>query len=162
MKYYITFIIFFSSFSLYCNQEYQLKYDFLLQGESAYDLNLINNQNNNNLFYSGQIENIEEILYINKDYNHSLTDGKHTLINMLGANYFKYINLFPTKTIFIIWESNKPYIKNYYTNYTFFSIYNGDYIFYSKYFNKKDIYYVKLGKKFDNTLLNVFIFFIFF
>ena len=162
MKYYITFIIFFSSFSLYCNQEYQLKYDFLLQGESAYDLDLINNQNNNNLFYSGQIENIEEILYIIKDYNHSLTDGKHTLINMLGANYFKYINLFPTKTIFIIWESNKPYIKNYYTNYTFFSIYNGDYILYSKYFNKKDIYYVKLGKKFDNTLLNVLYFLFFF
>jgi len=154
MKYYMTFIILFSSFSLYCNEDYLLGHVAFLEGESRYNVNLINNPNNNNLFYSGRIENIEETVYINRinkgEEKTTLKDGNHPLVNILNINYIKYINLFSTKTIFIIEKNITKNIKNVYLNYTFFTINNGNLI-YSLNLEKK-ISYVKLGKKLDNTM----------
>ena len=166
MKYYIIFIFFFSSFSLYFNQEYSIEYDILLAGEFRYDLNLINNQNNNNnLYYSGKIENIEDIINISEDKEteDTLKDGDHPLVNMLNINYIKYISLFSAKTIFIIEEKDNKYIKKNYINYTFFSINNINYSIYLDFFEREDIYYyVKLGKRLDNTILYILSFLIFF
>ena len=165
MKYYIIFIIFFSSFSLYCNEDYILEYNYLFGLQSRYDLNLINNPNNNNLFYSGKIENIENIVYTYRTNKGKeipiLKDENYLLVNILNINYIKYINLFSKKTIFIIGTSNNKYIKNDYLNYTFFSMDN-DYLIYSENLEITFNYYVNLGKKLDDSMLNVLYFLLFF
>ena len=147
-------------------EEYQLSFEIFLSGDKKFDLYLING--NQNLFYSGKIENIEEILYKNskineKNKNNYQIEGNYPLIYILDKNYIKYINLFPINTIFVIPYDYIGKINNSYDNYTIFSLLGSyfEFEFYSSYLKKENFYYVKIGKKSNETTqnnLNLFLF----
>ena len=153
-------------FSIYSIDDYQLSIDIFFSGEIKFDLKLFNqglSDNQKNIYYSGIIENIEDILYYKKGRDEekemSIKSGDHPLVNILENDYIEYMNLFPLSTIFIIREQLNKYIYNYNKDQIIFLIDDSEYFIYSDYLSSKSFYYVKLGKKIDNqNLLSILIF----
>ena len=138
--------------SLYSMQEYQLYYDIFFGGYIKFDLYLFNNKVDNNFFYSGFIENIEDA--ISKDKS-QLKNGNHPLVYILNRNYIQYINLFSKNTIFITLQQYIEYIKNYSKDFTIFILRKEEdyeFIAYSGFYKEENLYYVKIGKQLDGYM----------
>ena len=159
MKYEII-ILFYLFFSIFSDANYQLSFDVFLSGEIKFDLDLFNqkknNFNTNNIFYSGSIEDIEEILF----YKHTYLDldkniyKNHPLIYILNKEYILFIKHFPTETKFIIPKEYEKELKNDYQNYNLFILKDDtyDFSFYVDFYNQEKNFYVKIGKKIDSTM----------
>ena len=145
-------------FSIYSTEEYQLSFNIFLSGEVKFDLNLINrSKNNNNLFYSGSIIDIEKIVNINnKEIDDELVKGSYPLVYILKSSYIKYIKYFQTNTKFIIPKEYSSFITDSYKDYTIFITedYNMEFTFYVQYLAKGKYFYAKIGKKLDKTTEN--------
>ena len=158
-------VTFFTFFSLYSLHEYQLSFDKFLTGSIRFDLDLYNNTLDKNFFYSGSIEDIDDILNIHSQEKAILKKGSHPLVYILNKNYIQYINLFPKNTIFIILEeffenltkNNKDYII-----FTMGEEEKYEFIVYSAVYKSEHLYYVKLGKQLDGNMKKNIYFILFF
>ena len=84
---------------------FYLSLDKLISGNGLYELSLINRKNgvsDNDLYYSGTAEYMENV--ITKKYNKidRLKTEKHPLLFMFDTCLFEYINYFPRDSIFVI------------------------------------------------------------
>ena len=162
------YILFLLILLINSNEEYQFSFDLFLTGEKKIDLTLFNQRQDEEVkFYSGTLENIEDVLInnlINRTRTKVLKEGDHPLVYISEVDDLKYIKLFPITSIFII---NKIYIenlKNEYKNYTIYTISKTEnsFILYSNFYIKQNFYYIKIGKKLDKTMegiVNCLIFF---
>ena len=105
------------------------------------------------LFYSGPVEYIENILvnaYNTKEKNQAIDNEKHPLVFMFDACLFEYINYFPIDTIFITLPRCIIY-KNNYSDYTIYTLTEG-----IEYLTNPIImgsyYYAKIGKDIDDDI----------
>ena len=147
------------TYGIYGNEKYQLLIHNFFTGEILYDIDLFNEGINKNNLYYGSIENILNI--INKEIinsetiNNILKDLNYPLIYIQEKKYIEYINLFPIKTIFIVFDDLIGYLKNRNNIHNIYSIsikYRDS--FYPNGLNPKNHYYIKVGKKNDNILEN--------
>ena len=155
----IIFLVFLLLLSWVLNGEYQLIIHKLFFGEVSYDMDLINqNNNNDHLDYYGLIENIQNILdieFINlESINSIMKKKKNLLIFILNKEELHYINFFPNNVYFIVKKDLIEYLEDGYQNYNIFSlnVIKGNSI--SNLLNLKKYYYVKVGKKIDGILNN--------
>ena len=151
-------IFFFLFYLLFSNENYQLSFDIFLSGEKKFDLELFNqkenNVNNKNIFYSGSIEDIEEILF-NKDQDSEKKNYKnHPFVYILNKNYIIFIKRFNTNTKFIIPKEYVGNLENDYHDYTILILQDSlyEFSFYTEYLNEEKSFYVKIGKKIDITM----------
>ena len=154
-------------YSIFSNTNYQISFDIFLSGEKKYDLDLFNqlenNINNKNIFYSGSIEDIEEILFNKNTYSDS--DKKiyknHPLVFISNKDYFIFIKYFSTKTKFIIPNEYADELENVYQDYTILILKENiyEFSFNVDYLSQEKRFYVKLGKKIDVTMnKNIYLF----
>ena len=151
-------IFFFLFYLIFSNENYQLSFDIFLSGEKKFDLELFNqkenNVNNKNIFYSGSIEDIEEILF-NKDQDSEKKNYKnHPFVYILNKNYIIFIKRFNTNTKFIIPKEYVGNLENDYHDYTILILQDSlyEFSFYTEYLNEEKSFYVKIGKKIDITM----------
>ena len=113
---------------------------------------------NSEVFYSGSIENIEDILYKKKVNNKEewyIKSGKHLLVYLLNTDYFKYLKLFQKNTEFLILSRDKRSIYRADINYNDYMIFSVDDDFYNIYFDylsKTSSFYAKIGKEVDKDI----------
>ena len=154
------FTILFLSFLVYGhNKSYQLLIHELFKGEILYDINLINEEiNNNNYHYYGSLENIKNIVnkkIINTEIlNDTLKELNYPLIYILEQKYIDFINYFPAKTTFIVFNELVKFLK--FGNQTIFSINNQRKLSFFQHNFENGYYYAKIGKKVDISLNNFF------
>ena len=139
-----------------CNDVYYLSLEKLISGSSNYKLSLNNTKagiSDKDLFYSGPVEYIENILvnaYNTKEKNQAIDNEKHPLVFMFDACLFEYINYFPIDTIFITLPRCIIY-KNNYSDYTIYTLTEG-----IEYLTNPIImgsyYYAKIGKDIDDDI----------
>ena len=147
---------------LTCSDNYYLSLDMLISGSTKYKLDLLNRNekaSDNDLFYSGSAENMENILlsaYNNKEKYSTIKDKSHPFVLMLDECLFEYINYFSTNSLFVINHKCLVNIKTNYKNYKIF--YLVDDSAYLRYLlEKSSIYYIKLGKELEKGM-NIFIY----
>ena len=129
---------------LTCSDNYYLSLDMLISGSTKYKLDLLNRNekaSDNDLFYSGSAENMENILlnaYNNKEKYSTIKDKSHPFVLMLDECLFEYINYFSTNSLFVInhkclvnikTNNKKINIKNWLSN-------SGLYSYYQNFYNK--------------------------
>ena len=141
------------------NGEYQLLIHKFLFGEISYDMDLINqNNNNDDLNYYGLIENIQNILdieFINlESINALMKRKKNHLLYILNKEDLHYINFFPNNIFFIVKKDLIEFLEDGYQNYNIFSLNCEKESSFSKLLNLKKKYYVKIGKRIDDILQN--------
>ena len=152
-------------FSIYSFDEYQLSFDVFLSGEIKFDLKLVNKlKENENIFYSGSMKNIDEIISnINKYQINENSITNYPLIYILQSSYVKYISYFKTNTKFIILQDYVSNLKKLDENYTIFSISDNTYFsFYAQTLTDEKYSYVKIGKKMDKDMEKNLYFVLFF
>ena len=139
-----------------CEDVFYLSLEKLISGSSNYKLSLINKKegiSDNDLFYSGYSEFIENILvnvYNTNGKKDAIKSEKHPLVFMFDMCLFEYINYFPDDTIFIT-VPKCVNNKNNYSDYTFFSLLEGlEYL--SNSVIMGSFYYTKIGKDIDNDM----------
>ena len=156
MKFVILILTF---FSFYANDKYQISFDIFLSVDISFDLDSFNIANKYNLFYSGSIEDIQDILNISiiskKEKKIIIKEGNHPLVYIIDNYNINYINLFPTTTIFIILKDCIKYLNDEYKNYNIFILdnnYEYEFSIYNDYFSEDNFSYVKFGKKIDEAM----------
>ena len=138
-------ILFITLFHLYLNQQYQIKYYFLLI-DTYFNLTLYNQNNyKDEFFYSGRSE------YIN-DFTPFKKEGSHELIFLLSISSIRDIEKFPKSTIFIISKDYVNELDNKYQNYKIFII-DADHN--SALYHFKEPLFCLIGKMLDEEILRV-------
>ena len=138
-------ILFITLFHLYLNQQYQIKYYFLLI-DTYFNLTLYNQNNyKDEFFYSGRSE------YIN-DFTPFKKEGSHELVFLLSISSIRDIEKFPKTTIFIISKDYVNELDNKYQNYKIFIIDKGHN---SVSYHFGESLFCLIGKMLDEAILRV-------
>ena len=135
---------------------YYLSLDKIISGSRKYRLTLLNRKSgvsDNDLFYSGTVEYMEnlimEVFYKKKNYD-SLKTEHHPLLFMFGACLFDYIKYFPDDSLFVV-DPKCVNSKQDYLDYTIFYA-NIDEQYFIYQIESGDFYNVKLGKEIDYNM----------
>lgn len=135
---------------LNCKSDYILSLDMLISGSSKYDIELVNRKDgvsDNDLFYFGNVEYMENILidsYTKEGKAETIKNEKHRLVFMFDKCLFEYINFFPPDTIFVVGQECIKYNQEY-SDYTIFKIYQGS-TYYINMVEREHFYFAKLGR----------------
>ena len=156
MKIYLLIIFLFLAL-LNCEDDiYYLSLDKIISGSTKYQLSLLNRKSevsDNDLFYSGTVEYIENVImdvfYKKKDYN-SLKTEHHPLLFMFDTCLFDYIKYFHSDSIFVV-DPKCVNSKQDYLDYTIFYVNIADQYFIYQ-IERADFYYVKIGKEIDYNM----------
>ena len=156
MKKKILTIVFILSEIINCNDVYYFFIEKLFSGYSRFKLSLTNKKidtSDNDIFYSGSGEYIENILfdpYSTRKSDEDIRNEKHPLVFMFNLCFLEYINYFPENTLFII----APHCinnQNNYPDYTIFTILEGLVNLHNGLISGS-YFYIKIGKDIDNSM----------